>query len=185
MTGRPPPRKPPPRRPTPTSLETAGLHYLARYAASAEQVRRVLARRVDRAARAHPDLDREAAAGWIAALVDRWRAAGLLDDATFAEARVRSLRRRGASGRRIRDALAAKGVDRDTIDAAVAGEEGAADASGEIEAARRLAKRRRLGPFRPAGDRAENRMRDLAALARAGFARDVAVRVVDGGAEDG
>lgn len=178
MTGRPVPK-----RPTPVSLETAGLHYLARYAASAEQVRRVLMRRVDRAARAHPDLDREAAAGWIAALVERWRAAGLLDDATFAEAKVRSLRRRGASGRRIRDALAAKGVDRDTIDAAVAGEE-APDEGAEIEAARRLARRRRIGPYRTAGDRAENRMRDLALLARAGFALDVAVRVVDGLAEE-
>lgn len=173
MTGRPPPRKP-----TPTSLENAGLHYLARYAASAEQVRRVLMRRVDRAARAHPDLDRETAAGWIAALVERWRAAGLLDDATFAEAKVRSLRRRGASGRRIRDALSAKGVDRDTIDAAVA-QADPTDAPAELEAARRLAKRRRIGPFRPADARAENRMRDLAALARAGFARDVAVRVID------
>jgi len=172
------------RRPTPASLEAAGLHYLARYAASAEQLRRVLIRRVDRAARVDPDLDRQEAAGWIVALVERWRAAGLLDDASFAEGRVRSLRRRGASGRRIRDTLAARGVDADIVDAAIAGAD-PPDASAETEAARRLARRRRIGPFRPADERAANRMRDLAALARAGFARDVAVRVVDGETDEG
>jgi regulatory protein len=168
----------PPRRPTPASLEAAGLYYLARYAASAEQLRRVLRRRVDRAARAYPDFDREVAAGWIAALVERWLAAGLLDDATFAEARVRSLRRRGASQRHIRGALAAKGVDAETAVEALGRAEAGGDAA-EAEAARRFARRRRLGPWRQADARAAHRMKDLAAMARAGFARTIAIYVID------
>ena len=46
-------------------------------------------------------------------------------------------------------------------------------------AAARYARRRRLGPFRAAPEREERRQRDLAALARAGFAYDVARRVIE------
>ena len=49
----------------------------------------------------------------------------------------------------------------------------------EWQAALALARRRRLGPFRPAADRAEHRTRDLAALARAGFNYDLARKVID------
>jgi regulatory protein len=41
-----------------------------------------------------------------------------------------------------------------------------------------LARRRRLGPFRTAA-RAQHRLRDLAAMARAGFAYDLAKKVID------
>jgi regulatory protein len=65
-------------------------------------------------------------------------------------------------------------VDRTTIAAALEGEDG-----DEAAAARALARRRRLGPYRP-GERAPYRDKDLAALARAGFRYDVARAVVDG-----
>ena len=42
----------PPKPPTQERLEKAALHYLERYAASSEGVRRVLMRKVERAARA-------------------------------------------------------------------------------------------------------------------------------------
>jgi regulatory protein len=42
-----------------------------------------------------------------------------------------------------------------------------------------LARRRRLGPFRKAEARAEHRLRDLAAMARAGFAYALAEKVID------
>jgi regulatory protein len=41
------------------------------------------------------------------------------------------------------------------------------------------ARRRRLGPYRPAEARAERRTKDLAALARTGFGYSVALRVID------
>ena len=42
-----------------------------------------------------------------------------------------------------------------------------------------LARRRRLGPFRLPEQRADRRTKDLAAMARAGFAFDVARKVID------
>ena len=51
------PRKPP-RKVSPAYLERAALAYLERFAASAESLRRVLLRKVERSARAH-DTDRD------------------------------------------------------------------------------------------------------------------------------
>ena len=56
--------------------------------------------------------------------------------------------------------------------------DGAAEAI-EDQAARAYAKRRRLGPYRRPDLRAAHRDRDLAALARAGFAYGLARRVID------
>ncbi len=179
--GSEPADKPVPRPVSEAWLERAALHYLERYSASTEMLRRTLARRVEKRARARGE---EAAdfAGLVEAVVARAVSAGLVDDARFARARLATLRRRGASARGAAAKLAAKGVGRDAVEAAMAAEraEGEADAATvEAEAARAYARRRRLGPFRPEAARAENRARDLAALARAGFPYDLARRTVD------
>lgn len=53
--------------------------------------------------------------------------------------------------------------------------------TGELAAACALVRRRRLGPYRPAGTRAAHRQKDLAALARAGFSLDMARKVLAAG----
>jgi regulatory protein len=168
------------RRPPPpiseASLHEAALRYLERYAASAEMVRRVLDRRVERAARAGIAARAEGAR-LIARVIARLTAARLLDDAAFAARRADGLTRRGGSARAIRARLAAQGIARAAIDSALAARAGE-PGDAELAAAVALARRRRLGPFRTA-DRAVHRQRDLGVLARAGFAHDVAHRVVD------
>ncbi|TNC15387.1 regulatory protein RecX [Methylobacterium terricola] len=164
---------------TPAYLERAALYYLERYGASAEMLRRVLKRRVETRCRLRGEAP-EDFSEMVEAVIARALGAGLVDDAAFAAAKVRSLRRRGGSARAIGAKLAAKGVDRDTVGAALA--EG--DAGDEDEAARAYAKRRRLGPFRQPGARAAARERDLAAMARAGFSLTLARRVVDAETED-
>ena len=67
-------------------LERWALHYLGRYASSAENLRRVLTRRVRRR---YPQAVR-AAAPMIVALIARYRESGLLDDAVYAAARVQA-----------------------------------------------------------------------------------------------
>jgi regulatory protein len=47
-----------------------------------------------------------------------------------------------------------------------------------------LARRRRLGPYRLTEARKDHRLRDLATMARAGFAYDVARKVVDAASPD-
>ncbi|GJD59361.1 RecX family transcriptional regulator [Methylobacterium dankookense] len=167
-------------------LERAALHYLERYSASSEMLRRTLLRRVEKRARAREE-EPAAFAEMVEATVARAVSAGLVDDARFARARLATLRRRGASARGASAKLAAKGVPRDEIAAAMAAEraDSAEDpAAIEAEAARAYAKRRRLGPFRPPETRAAHRERDLAALARAGFSYDLARRTLDAADEE-
>ena len=116
-------------------------------------------------------------------MIERFLGAGLLDDGTYAAAKSASLHRRGASSRAIAAKLAGQGVGKSVIAAAlseIAGEGGsAARPGGDLAAALALARRRRLGPFRPEAARDAHRLKDLGTLARAGFARAVALRVLD------
>lgn len=175
-----PPRHPP-RPVTAAWLERAALHYLERYSASAEMLRRTLARRVEKRARAREE-DPASFAEMVEATVARALSAGLVDDARFARARLATLRRRGTSTRGVSAKLAAKGVPRAVVEAAMEAEREEADddrQAVEAEAALAYAKRRRLGPFRRPDQRAAHRDRDLAALARAGFGYGLARDTVD------
>lgn len=182
---------------SPAWLERAALHYLERYSASAEMLRRTLARRVAKRARAR-DEDPAAFAEMVEATVARAVSAGLVDDARFAGARLATLRRRGASSRGAAAKLAAKGVPAQVVAEALraegearseagGGDLAGADAAGEdadLRAARAYARRRRLGPHRPPDAREANRARDLAAMARAGFPYALACAVVEAACED-
>lgn len=175
-----------PRKVSETSLMNTAVYYLQRFAASREDVRRVLARRSYRSLHAHGGEPDEHAT-WITAVLDKLERQGFLNDATFAEARARSLAARGTASRMIRVKLARKGVADDLIEAALhslADEIGDGETGNpDLVAAITYARRRRLGPWRtdPA-QRAERRERDMAALARQGFGGDIVRKVID--AED-
>jgi regulatory protein len=179
----PPPTSPARKRPrrtpsaTPESLRKAALAYLGQRMTTVAHLRRLLLRRVARAAEAGGG-DPQAGAATVEALLSRLSALGLLDDAVYATARARGLLRRGASERRIRRELALKGVARAVIDQAI---EALADevAEPELAAALRYARRRKLGPYRACAQRADARARDLAILGRQGFDYPTARRVVD------
>jgi len=166
-----------PKKATAKHLENVALWYLQRFAASADSLRKVLMRRVEKSARAH-DTDREEGTSLVEEIITRFRSSGLLDDLVYAEGRTRSLHRRGVSTRGIRARLAAKGVGADDIDAALAA---LLDETPEpdLTAAIAYARRRRIGPWRKGDDRDERRERDLAALARQGFGYDTARRVIE------
>jgi regulatory protein len=170
-------RRRPPAKATPELLEKAAFAYLARYAAPAAHLARLLMVRVERSARIH-GTDPEEGRRAIEALIRRFTERGLLNDDAYARARAASLFRRGESLYAIRRRLAVKGVGDTEIEAALdALSEEAAEP--DLAAAIALARRRRLGPFRPAAERAERRDRDLAALSRRGFDLETARRVVD------
>ncbi len=157
-------------------LEKWALAHLERYASSAENLRQVLQRRVRRRAAGEGEAVRTAGA-LIDVLIARYRETGLLDDAAYAAGRARSGLARGRSLRRIAAGLAAKGVGREDAAAAVAAlRDSIADP--DLAAACAFARRRRLGPFRPASPGAGDRRRELAAFARAGFERGAAEAVL-------
>ncbi len=155
-------------------IERWALAYLGRFASSAENLRRVLLRRVRRRLAD----DREAAARaavLIDALVARHRQSGLVDDAAYAAGRARARLRRGQSLRTIRAGLAAKGVAAEDAEVAI---EALRDDAGDpdLAAACAFARRRRLGPYRRGvGDR----NKELGVYARAGFTRAVAEAVLN------
>jgi regulatory protein len=169
------PRRPP-KPVTAERLHKAALHYLERYASSAANLRRVLMRRVDRAARAGIS-DREEGTALVAQEVERCRAGGLVDDKVYAEGRVQSLHRQGKPRSAIKRALQVKGVGATEIEQAVEHLQ-RDNADPDLAAALTLARRRRIGPFRVAG-RGENKQRDLAVLGRAGFSYEIARKIVE------
>ena len=164
-------------------IERWALAYLERFATSAENLRRVLLRRVRRRL---PE-DREAAAraaSAIDALVARYRSSGLVDDAAYASGRARARLRRGQSLKTIRAGLALKGVAAEDAAAAIdALREWGSDP--DIAATVAFARRRRLGPFRCAPPaEAELRLKELGAFGRAGFSRATTEAVLNCATEE-
>lgn len=165
--------------PTEARLRDAALAHLARFAATEAGLRQVLQRRVDRWARRAEaegaDTSGAAAARAAAARVAQAMvAAGVVDDAAFAAARARRLNRAGRSRQAIAAHLAGKGVAREAAAAALP-----EDAGAELDAALARCRRRRIGPFAAEPMSREVRLKALAALARAGFGRDVAEAALD------
>jgi regulatory protein len=167
------------RKLAPADLKDAALHYLGRYAASTARLRQVMTRRIKRSAKAN-ELDPEPLLQELERVIAMLIRTGLLNDQSFAEGRVRSLNRRGGSRRQIAAKLSAAGVNQATTAQALAGlEDELPDA--EFAAAVAYAKRRRLGAFRAQPDESpERRRKDLMAMARAGFALDLARKALKG-----
>jgi regulatory protein len=170
-------RKKTPRKVSATSLDNAALYYLGRFATSSENLRRVLLRRVERAAK-HHDTDRQACAEMIDQLIGRYLESGLLDDVAYARAQGASLNRRGKSIRAIRSWLKQRYVATDIIDDTITA---LAEELGELDLAAAIAyaRKRRLGPYRKAEKPPDSLEKELAALARSGFSYGLARRIVE------
>lgn len=144
-------------------MREAALQHLARYATTRASLLRILHQKIVRYMEKFNLKDESANLRQIAReVVDALVVEGLVNDAAYGEMRVRRLLRAGRSRRAVAADLAARGVPGVAI----------SDES-ELAAALATAKRRRIGPFRPAPVDAEGARREMALLARAGFARDV------------
>lgn len=164
--------------PNEASLREAALRHLARFAATEAGLARVLQRRIDRWARgaAEHGVSSEvvtemvrAAHSAVPAIVASMRDLGAVNDTEFAASRARRLTRSGKSRRAALVHLAGKGIDPGLAEDLLP-----EDPARDLAAACIYLRRRRLPPFAP-GDR----LRALGALARGGFARDVAERALE------
>ena len=160
-----------PRPVTASFLRNAALHYVSQRASSTAMLRQTLERRAKRRL-ATRSLEAETQA-MIDAAVGELVALGLVDDARFAETRTATLASKGLPRARIAQGLRAKGVAREQIAQALG------DDIDELAQARRFVARKRLGPLRRGGMTPETRRKDLAVLARAGFAFAIATRALD------
>ncbi|MFD1786565.1 regulatory protein RecX [Sphingomonas floccifaciens] len=163
-----------PRPLDPDALDRLALRYVERYATTRAKLRDYLIRKI-----------RER--GWAgdvppdpAALADRMAELRYVDDRAFAEARVRSLGRRGLGARRISGALRAAGITGDDAEAVREDIDAQAD-----DSALTFARRKRLGPFAtaPATD-PKARDRAFAAMLRAGHDPDQVRRILGMTADD-
>jgi regulatory protein len=118
-----------------------------------------------------------------AGVAERMAGLGYIDDRAFAEARARSLARRGYGQRRVVEALRQARVGaEDSVEALET------DAETELATALAFAKRRRIGPYAVALPDERARARALGAMLRAGHAFSVARRIIEtppGGTVDG
>lgn len=164
-----------PRKITRQYLENAALYYLQRYASSAENFRQVMRRKIKRSCDFHKT-DPESFYPMVDDLAERYKSSGLLDDKVFSDARVASLRRQGRSTGDILAKLQAKGLARADIEAALNAHNSASEAEDpELEAAIRLARRKRLGQAQDP----ETQRKELAKLGRAGFGYETARAALD------
>ena len=168
------------------------LAYVARFATSAGRLRTYLKRKLrergwELAGEVEADADPQFALAdgesRVAALIERFVAAGYVDDESYAKAKTGGLLRRGFGRRRINEALGAAGIDEALREAVMPGE------GAQRQAALAFARKRRFGPFgadsagRGPGDRGPDhqarRQKQMAAMLRAGHAMD-AVRFLLG-----
>lgn len=164
-------------------LTNIALYYLGRYESSAGNLRRVLLRRVAKAAAGGADVPPESAE-WVESVVSEMKRLGYVDDSRFAEITAEKYRKAGKSERFIRQKLLQAGVEADLQDSVLSARDSAENADSDLEAAKRLVAKRKIGSFRPERDRAAFRKKDLAVLARAGFSFQTAVAALgncDGG----
>ncbi|VVT04606.1 RecX family transcriptional regulator [Sphingomonas sp. EC-HK361] len=149
------------------ALERLALRYVERFATSraklADYLRRKIRERGWEGEAADPD-----------ALAARLAELGYIDDRAFAEARARSLGRRGLGARRVQDAWRQAGIEaQDTAAIRPDVDERAA------ETALAFARRKRIGPFALAASDRPRREKQLAAMLRAGHGFAIARAIVD------
>lgn len=164
-----------PKKITPARLKNIALYYLKRFETTQFGLRTVLKRRVDSYYYYDKDFDRNEAYDWIDSLVNEFVKLKYVDDARFAEFKVRDYLMAGKSPRYILGKMKEKGVDESITLRLIESQE-----YDPYEAAMKLAKKKKIGPFETdSNKRKERRSKDLAVLVRAGFDYDTAIRVLD------
>ncbi|PZQ48106.1 MAG: RecX family transcriptional regulator [Micavibrio aeruginosavorus] len=169
--------KKPPKKITEKYLYNSGLAYLQRFPTSTPHFRRIMGRKIDRSCNYHKDQPKEDCISLLDKTVEAFVRMGLLNDEMYLGGMVNSLRRRGLSKQAILSKLQQKGLAQENILTVLRDyDEDTGVANGDLTAALKLARRKKLGPFRREGDFDKNK--ELAALARAGFGFDIAQKAL-------
>lgn len=170
---------------TPQRLKNIGLYYLKRFESSVENLRLVLQKRVNQYAKTNPEFDKQEAYQWVENILAEFEKLHYLDDERFTEIKVRHYLSTGKPARYIQNKLREKGIANAQIDEML-------DDFGynPQKMALKLAKRKKIGPFRPDEEsRKLNRQKDMASLICAGFDYDVVSEImgadfIDDGTDD-
>lgn len=153
---------------TESRLMNITLFYLARYESSTEKVRQMLNRRLKRMKMHGEEIPPEAPL-WIENVLQKIQEQSYVNDDRYAENQVRSLALQGKSERFICAKLALAGIQAEQVKKILEALE-----STDETRAKRFVERKKIGHFRPLQDRRKFWEKDMATLARAGFAYDIA-----------
>ncbi|TPG42444.1 regulatory protein RecX [Sphingomonas koreensis] len=158
------------RRPLPPldrqSLDRLALRYVERFATTRARLAAYLDRKIRERGTDGDAID-------TAAIAQRFADLGYIDDRAFAEARMRSMTRRGFGERRIVGAFRQDGIAPEDAAALSPEIEGQA-----VEAALALARRKRIGPFAIDSVDRVQREKQLAAMVRGGHGFTLSRRIV-------
>lgn len=146
-------------------LLNAVLFYLSKYESSTEKIRRLMKRRLLKAKLSGQDIPLQATE-WMEQIIADMVSYGYVNDVRYAKNLVEKYQSAGKSMRFISQKLKNEGLDVSLVDLT--------DLN-DIQAAKKLVKKKKLGPFRPQKDRQAFFKKDLAVLARAGFSFETAV----------
>jgi len=149
-------------------LNELALAYVGRFATSRAKLVSYLARKLrERGWGGERDPD-------IGAVAERLARLGYVDDAAYAVAKARALTGRGYGGRRVHQALYAAGVGEED-----GGEARALAHDGRVEAALRMARRRKIGPFSATILDPVQREKAIGAMLRSGHGFALSRAIVD------
>lgn len=164
-----------PKKITKIRLQNIALYYLQRFDTSVQKLREVLKKRVNEYAHFDSEFKRNEAYQWIEEILEKFVDYHYLDDARFAENKVRNYLMGGKPKKYIENKLREKGVSEEII----------ADCFDEVEynpweVILNFARKKKIGGFREdEKKRRELRQKDMGTLVRAGFEYDMVMQILD------
>lgn len=159
-------------------LERAALHYLGRFSSSEKNLKDVLFRKIRRRNEdnAAPSEEQKQ---WVDDVIAKCCQYGYVDDTRYAKQRAESMLARGKPARMISMELARKGIAEDIRKSALKELSGDDQTDIDHKAAAAYVRRRRFGPFRRPDAPEGKAEKELAAMARAGFAYDLSRKMLE------
>ena len=167
-------KKKPLKKITKQRLTNIALYYLQRFESSVANLKALLLKKINAYALQNPDFDKSQAFLWVDEILESFQVHNYLNDARFAEMRIRDYLAAGKSEKYIKTKLFEKGISPTLVAQLLSDFE-----FSSYDNALRLAKKKRIGPYREEANRKAFWQKDMGVLVRAGFDYDVALKVME------
>ncbi len=165
-----------PKKITVDYLHNSGLYYLQRFAASRQQFRAVMLRKVKKSCMQHKEQNYEDCAALVEETIKKFERAGLLNDELYTQGVVASLRRQGKSKKVIMMKMKMRGLPDGLVLEKLENHDSEKTENGDLISALIFLRKKKSGPFSAGKDIPAEKT--LAALARAGFSYDLSQKVL-------
>lgn len=155
-------------------LRNIALYYLKRFETSCENLRSVLQKRIDKYVYENPEFNRNEAIKWVDEIINDFIRLHYLDDYRYAEMKIKSYLQTGKPERYIKIKLKEKGISESIITDIMCEQD-----YNPLEMALKLAKKKKIGPYRCIENSKEFLKKDMGVLIRAGFDYEIVRQVLN------